>query len=110
LQAQYVGTEVRFRKIEIKELAPGSKKPEKTAEPGWIPLFNGKDLAGWKKHQPKRSPFWYDGSWQVKDGILVGTAGNLFSTGGDYDNFHLRFERQGERQGGRRPLVPQSLF
>jgi hypothetical protein len=38
--------------------APGKKSD------GWVQLFNGKDLAGWKTHS--KNP----GQWQVKDGIL----------------------------------------
>lgn len=37
-----------------------------TSGPGWIELFNGKDLAGWT---PRNQTQWY--SWKVVDGILV---------------------------------------
>lgn len=59
------------------------KKDEK-----WTPLFNGKDLTGWKTH-PK-SP----GKWRVEDGILIGSgnASHLFSERGDYENFRYRVE------------------
>jgi hypothetical protein len=49
LQAMYAPTRVRFRKIEIKELPPEA--------PGWVQLFNGKDLSGWKPSKPQ--------SWKV---------------------------------------------
>ncbi|MHB1422794.1 MAG: 3-keto-disaccharide hydrolase [Gemmataceae bacterium] len=54
----------------------------------WTPLFNGKDLTGWKTH-PK-SP----GKWNVEDGILIGSgpASHLFSERGDYENFRYRVE------------------
>src|SRR5579875_3835381 len=54
----------------------------------WTPLFNGKDLTGWKTH-PK-SP----GKWRVEDGILIGSgpASHLFSERGDYQNFRYRVE------------------
>ncbi len=60
-------------------------------EPGkaWTPLFNGKDLTGWKT-DPKQP-----GNWQVKDGVLVGTGdavSHLFSERGDFEGFHLRVE------------------
>jgi anti-sigma factor RsiW len=76
--------EVRFRKIEIKELPP--TKPD---EQGFVPLFNGKDLTGWKL------PPGSEGKWQVLDGILTGTGpkqSHLFSARDDYENFHLRAE------------------
>ncbi len=55
---------------------------------GWVSLFNGKDLAGWKTHPADKA------KWEVKDGILRGTGpkGHLFSERGDYANFHYRVE------------------
>jgi formylglycine-generating enzyme required for sulfatase activity/serine/threonine protein kinase len=55
---------------------------------GWVQLFNGKDLTGWKE-LPEQT-----GSWQVIDGILVGSngPGHLYSARDDYQNFHLRAE------------------
>lgn len=84
---------------------------------GWIPLFNGKDLTGWKIH-PNPNPGAYaktvakeeggkitayegetkDGKrialWTVKDGVLVGSgpASHLFSEKDDYTDFHYRVE------------------
>lgn len=57
-------------------------------ESGWVPLFNGKDLTGWKSH-PKNP-----GEWKVEDGAIVGSgpASHLFSERGDYENFHFRVE------------------
>src|SRR5205085_2533400 len=55
---------------------------------GWVQLFNGKDLTGWKyhPHQP--------GDWKVENGVLIGSgrASFLFSDRGNYENFHLRAE------------------
>ena len=61
---------------------------EKKSDDGWVQLFNGKDLTGWKTHPADKA------KWEVKDGAIVGTgpAGHLFSERGDYENFHLRFE------------------
>jgi WD40 repeat protein len=58
-------------------------------EKGFVPLFNGKDLTGWKPH-PKQP-----GTWRVEEGVLVGSGpadGYLFSNRGDYKDFHLRVE------------------
>jgi len=76
---------VRFRKIEIKELPP--TKPD---EQGFVRLFNGKDLTGWKL------PFGGTGDWKAQNGMIVssGPASHLFSERGDFDNFHLRAEAQ----------------
>jgi hypothetical protein len=55
---------------------------------GWVQLFNGQDLKGWKTHPKDKA------KWEVKDGVLVGSgpAGHLFSERGDYENFIYRVE------------------
>ncbi len=67
-------------------LVPAAADDKKDAK--WTPLFNGKDLSGWKTH-PK-SP----GEWRVEDGLLIGggPASHLFSERGDYENFRFRVE------------------
>ena len=35
---------------------------------GWISLFNGKDLTGWKTHPEDHA------KWEVKDRILIGSG------------------------------------
>lgn len=68
------------------------KLPKVTDKPGnykgWVRLFNGKDLKGWKTHPKDKA------KWEVKDGILHGTgeAGHLFSERGDYQDFNYRVE------------------
>jgi eukaryotic-like serine/threonine-protein kinase len=55
---------------------------------GWLPLFNGKDLTGWKTHPDQ------PGQWKVEGGVLVGSAvpSYLYSEGGKFRDFHLRVE------------------
>lgn len=60
---------------------------------GFVPLFNGKDLTGWKTH-PKQP-----GNWRVvKDAngnVLTGsgpTLSHLYTERGDYKNFRLHVE------------------
>ena len=55
---------------------------------GWVQLFNGKDLTGWKTHPEQ------PGKWTVAGGELVGRddTSHLFTDRGDYRNFHLRVE------------------
>jgi type 1 glutamine amidotransferase len=62
--------------------------PNEQDEGKWVQLFNGKDLTGWKTHPDDKA------TWEVKDGILIGTgpAGHLFSERGDYENFRYRVE------------------
>ncbi|QJE98798.1 3-keto-disaccharide hydrolase [Luteolibacter luteus] len=44
------GTECHFRNIRIKELPSTNASPEQTARgyEGFVPLFNGKDMGGWR--------------------------------------------------------------
>lgn len=84
-------------------------------EDGWVSLFNGKDLTGWKippkpggaiKSIEEKK---VDGKvvailgevdgkmiplWRVEDGLLIGggPASHLFSEKGDYTDFHYRIE------------------
>jgi hypothetical protein len=66
---------------------PGLSATEAGAD-GFVPLFNGRDLTGWKTHPDQ------PGDWRVENGILVGRGprSHLFSKRGDYENFHLRVE------------------
>jgi len=63
---------------------------DKTTD-GWIQLFNGKDLTGWKTFDAKQ----LEKVWYVKDGVLYSKGrdtSHLFSEKGDYENFHYRIE------------------
>jgi hypothetical protein len=62
---------------------------DKAGDKGWVQLFNGKDLTGWKV-SPK-----HPGKWEVKDGVLVGRGkdvSHLYSDRGDYTDFSFRVE------------------
>ncbi len=62
---------------------------EKKDANGWVQLFNGKDLTGWKTHPDN------PGEWRVEDGILHSggkKVSHLFTERGDYGNFHFRIE------------------
>jgi serine/threonine protein kinase len=56
---------------------------------GWISLFNGRDLTGWKTH-PR-----FPGQWRVENGVLLGPGGKtsfLFTEHGNFGDVHLRVE------------------
>jgi len=75
--------EVTFQNVLIRDLSPKGG--------GFVPLFNGKDLSGWKTFDPKQ----LDMAWHVKDGILYSKgkdASHLFSPRDDYENFHFLIE------------------
>lgn len=67
-----------------------ARAPAQTSSHGLQPLFNGKDLAGWKVPEP--NPF-----WKVVDGMLVGEndeklKGHVLYTEKSYTNFVLELE------------------
>lgn len=55
---------------------------------GFVPLFNGKDLGGWKLYESK------EGNWVVEDGMLVcvGKGGGWLGTDRDYADYILQLE------------------
>jgi hypothetical protein len=75
-------------------LAAGAFFDTNAAEPGFTPLFNGKDLTGWvygtRNGKENKSGLGY----QVENGILYSTVadgGNLY-TEKEYSDFVFRFE------------------
>jgi serine/threonine protein kinase len=99
--------EATFRNINFTDLS------EVGASEGFVPLFNGKDLIGWKTH-PKQP-----GNWRVVPGtagdVLTGSgpaASHLYTERGDYRDFHLRVEARINDKGNsgvycRAPFGPQ---
>jgi serine/threonine protein kinase/formylglycine-generating enzyme required for sulfatase activity len=75
---------------------------------GFVSLFNGKDLTGWKSH-PKQP-----GNWRVKNGVLIGSGegserSHLYTDRGDFKDFHLRVEAR-INDGGNSGLYVRSSF
>jgi len=75
----------------LNALAAG-QQPD-NSQPGWIKLFNGKDLSGWSCYlkDPKAK---MEDVWSVKDGVLVckGKPTGYLKTKKKYKNFMLRVE------------------
>ncbi len=67
-------------------------------EGGWVPLFNGKDLTGWKKNG--------DEKWLAEQGtILCESTANKYgylTTEKTYRDFTLRLKFKGEAAGSSR--------
>ena len=71
------------------------------------PMFNGKDLTGWRPHEPDKKM-----GWGVKDGLLTNTTPKTdFSATGDYANLktdatfedfwlHIEFLVEEQRNSG----------
>jgi hypothetical protein len=78
--------------------------PAAGQEGGWVKLFNGKDLSGWKKFlDPKRQAD-PDKIWAVKDGIIFceGSVNGYLLTDKEYENYVLRLQwRWGEKMTGK---------
>jgi hypothetical protein len=91
---------------------------------GYVSLFNGKDMTGWKIHPDTNKGAFVkitekkedgkvvaligtgkDGKettmWQVKDGLLIGggAMSHIYTEGGDYSNFHFRVEMKINNKG-----------
>lgn len=61
---------------------------EKEKSDGFVPLFDGKELTGWKRYDSKADV------WTVEDGMIVctGKGGGWLGTERDYADFVLRLE------------------
>jgi uncharacterized protein (TIGR03067 family) len=86
LETYAPGTVITFKKIEIKELPP--------EEPGWVQLFNGKDLEGWvpvlkKKELDLKDVFHITGNVLMVEGRKDSA---FIRTEKAYENYELEFE------------------
>ncbi len=73
---------------------------------GWVSLFNGKDLAGWKTHPSQ------PGNWRVESGIMIGSGphlSHLYTERGDYRDFRLLVEAR-INDGGTSGVLFRSHF
>jgi hypothetical protein len=78
------------RAIALGVLAVAANVGAAWAEPGWVELFNGKDLTGWERKGGK-------GEYRVEDGAIVGrsvahTPNTFLCTTREYGDFELEFE------------------
>jgi hypothetical protein len=69
---------------------------EKAPEEGFQPLFNGKDLKGWKVQGGKMD------AWGVDKGLLftTGTGGGWLLTDREFSDYEMRLEYRWEKPGG----------
>jgi hypothetical protein len=73
--------------IAFTNVAPAQVNDQEKAE-GFVPLFNGKDLTGWKTYAGKAE------AWKAEDNSLIctGGGGGWLGTEREYANFVFRFE------------------
>ena len=72
--------------------SPAGEKKERKDD-GFVPIFNGKDLEGWKiSYGPKGNK--ENSTWKVENGVIVGEGevSHLFSPRDDYSDFEVRAE------------------
>jgi hypothetical protein len=89
------GTQVRWRKLRIKEM-PNTLNDAEKAE-GWKLLWNGRNTEGWRSARADSFP---TQGWVIKDGILtvLESGGAEAAAGGDiitedrYSNFELKVD------------------
>jgi serine/threonine protein kinase/formylglycine-generating enzyme required for sulfatase activity len=70
---------------------PTDSVPATSNADGWVQLFNGQDLTGWKQQAGSTN-------WRVEEGLLVGSGPMPPNSGytflvterNDYENFHIR--------------------
>ncbi len=76
-------------------------KPEKFDDTGFVSIFNGKDLTGWKVSaktgHSRKSKNMSGGKWEVKDGAIIGTQdipgnGGIIITEKQYGDFEVVLE------------------
>ncbi len=83
------------RRGQSKALAYSNTSGQESTGSGWMPLFNGKDLSGWRAYGAER--------WVAEDGTILGesTAGKYgyLVTEKTYRDFVLRLRFKGEASG-----------
>jgi serine/threonine protein kinase len=98
---------IRFPTVTATESPSARPVPITDASPEvpWTPLFNGRDLTGWKTHPDE------PGDWRVENGVLVGAdrPAYLFSESDQYSDLDLRIEAR-VNDGGDSGMVVRAPF
>jgi 3-keto-disaccharide hydrolase len=106
------GGDVWFRNVRVRSLsapaasgARAGSAPSGAKEKGWVSLFNGKDLTGWKAHGQER--------WTVDQGEIHGEAVTkeygYLSTEKPYRDFELKAKFKAEGTGNSGVFYHSSL-
>ena len=101
------GAQVEFRSIRVKPLEPYTQGPHNTPPEGFVPLFNGKDLNGWKglvgdpksrakmtsdqlAAEQKKADERMRQHWKAEDGVIAFDGkGKSLCTAKDYGDFEF---------------------
>jgi serine/threonine protein kinase/Flp pilus assembly protein TadD len=103
LRAEAAEALERAGPVPLARESTGDAAPNSDA--GFRPLFNGKDLDGWKVFPGEPN------NWRVERGGLIGSGplSYLFTERGDYRNYHLRVEAR-INDGGNSGLIFRAPF
>jgi 3-keto-disaccharide hydrolase len=89
------GLRMKIRALVLVLCLTAAATGQPPTEDGWVPLFNGKDLSGWKRNG--------DEKWVVEHGtILCASTANKYgylTTEKSYRDFTLRLKFKGEAGG-----------
>jgi hypothetical protein len=69
-------------------------QPAPAADEGWVKLFNGKDLAGWKRFLQQGKESELDKNWTIDDGVIKcdGSINGYIITEKEYENYVLKLQ------------------
>jgi hypothetical protein len=108
----HAGGDVWFRNVRIRSLSPpppaAARAPSPTAgakAKGWVSLFNGKDLSGWKAHGQER---WTVDAAEIH-GVAVTKEYGYLSTEKPYRDFELKAKFKAEGTGNSGVFYHSSL-
>ncbi len=81
--------------VSLASLTSAQPVGDKEKADGFVPLFNGTDLTGWKQFASSKD------AWRVEEGVLVcrSGGGGWLGTERDYADFELRLEYKLKPQG-----------
>ena len=101
IELQHHNDPLEFKNIYVKELGSAAGRasgPNADKAEGWVKLFNGRNLDGWRKFldpkNPKTKDIDPDKFWTVRDGAISceGSVNGYIITDKDYGDYVLRVE------------------
>ena len=81
--------------------AEGGVRPGATASSEFVPLFNRRDLTGWRVSESAVMPKQPPAAWKIENGVIIGLGdGNaMLASQWDYGDFELEFDWMAENDG-----------
>jgi hypothetical protein len=81
-------------------LTPAQELSDEEKKEGFVSLFNGKDLTGWRFDEGESPPTKLPDNWKVEDGVIKVLGGGRphLASAREYGDFELRFEWRGTKE------------